>query len=153
MIQLIFQDYWPYAVGVAIVIFVVYGLWSGWREAAQESLELARLKDELFRTVTNDQVMRNARTPHSSVVGRVKIDGVSGVDLVLEGRDGFFVDIPEDDRWHSIPWQCIDRINPESKKRLSVFVKRNDRPPIEVSIPWSKDMSLENWHEFSRQAE
>lgn len=153
MLELLFQDYWPYVVGVLVAVLAIYAIWSGARESTEDSRRYAKLKDSLFRPVANDDVMRNARTPHSSVVGSIKIDGVSGVDLVLEGRDGFFILIPKEDRWHSIPWQRIDRISPESEKRLSVYVKRDGRPPIEVSIPWSGDMSLENWQEFSRRVE
>ena len=148
MLDFLSDNPWAYGfVGLSLVTFA-FGIWHVISEIREEARRYSELAHDLFDTVPQDKAIRNLRSPHSTVVGKVRIDGNSKVTLVLEGRDGLFIDQGKKAPWLSVPWNRIHRIDSESPKRITVYMKRQERPPIALSLPWSNNMSLENWDAY-----
>lgn len=153
MLEFMSENPWAYGfVALTLATFAI-GIWHGISEIREESRRYSALVGDLFSTASHDEVVKNSRYPHGSVVGRIEIDGISKVKLVLQGRDGLFIDQGKKAPWLSISWNRIARIEKESAKRIVVYVKRETRPPIALSLPWSGDMSLENWDAYQATVE
>ena len=148
MLDFLSDNPWAYGFVVLALVTFAYGLWQGFSEIREESRRYADLVGDLFNTVPHNEVLKSSRYPFDSVIGSVKIDGISKVRAVLQGRDGLFIEHDEKASWVSIPWNRVDKIDSESSKRIVVYVKREGRPPIALSLPWSRKMSLENWHAY-----
>lgn len=146
MLDFFTENPWAYGFVVLALATGTYGAWEAISEIREEARRYAELVGELFNTVSHDEVLKNSRYPYGSVVGSIKIDGISKVRAVLQGPDGLFINQDKKASWLSIPWNRIDKIDTESSRRIVVYVKREERPPIALSLPWSNKMSLDNWH-------
>ena len=153
MLDDVFSSWIFYTIAALVMGWLVYGVWTGIQESKEVSRRVYGRLADLFEAKPLNYVVRSLSKPDSSKVGSVEFDNDSVITTVLCGPAGLFIDHRTRDMSYSIPWERIDSIEQLSEKRVSLRITDHADRPIEIVIPWSKDMTLDGWVRYNELKE